>query len=179
MPSTVDERGFSKKWIKIVFLGALSVSLSAVEDLFLPAVPLPGVSLGLNNAVFLIFLEWLKPLELLIAQLLKVFLSAILYKGLNPVQLTLALSGAFAASAVLLLYKRLIYGTSFTPISISALMATAHLTAQIAASSLVLGSDVPFAYLPFSGMASVVLGSFVGLVAIKAKLFLMRQQSLD
>lgn len=163
MPSTGKKRSLDLPLIS--FLSALSVAISLIEDFFFPAVPLPGVSFGLNNAVFLVFINKLRLEELFFAQLLKVFISSILYKGLNVNSLFLSLSGALSAFLVLALYKNYLQGRGFSLITASVASASVHLTAQIYAASIILKNQAPFAYLPFSGMASVVLGFFVGLIA--------------
>jgi|GEM_PF-3683799 len=169
MRSTAKNKSFSFSGIKIAFLASLAISLNAVEELFLPAVPLPGVSFGLNNAIFLVFLNSLSFAEIAAVQALKVFVSALLFKGFNPIALFLSASGALSATAVLAAYKKYLYGTSFTLVTASILMAVFHLTAQIAAASLLVGNGAPFVYLPVSGMAAVVFGTAVGVVAGKAE----------
>lgn len=169
MQSTGKSRSFSSSAIKTAFLASLVISLNAVEELFLPAVPLPGVSFGFNNAVLLVFLNSMSPAEIAAVQALKVLLSALLFKGFSPMALFLSAAGALSATAVLLAYKKYLYGSSFTLVTASILMAVFHLTAQIAAASLLLGSNAPFVYLPVSGMAAVVFGTAVGVVAGKAE----------
>lgn len=149
----------------IAFITALSSALSIVEDLLFPAVPLPGVSFGLNNAVFLIVLKRLNVQELMIAQALKVLISGFFLKGLNLTSLFLSFSGALASTIALVVYKKYLFSRGFSLVTASVLSASVHLTAQIFASSLILKNSAPFAYLPFSGTASVFLGAFVGVIS--------------
>lgn len=166
MPST-DETGKSTRFNAplVSFLAALSSAISIVEDSFLPFIPLPGVSFGLNNAVFLVNIDKLKAKELLAAQILKVAISGILFRGLNLNYLALSFSGALASSAVLLFYKKFLSRRGFSLVSASALSSSAHVAVQISISSLMLGSPAPFSYLPLSGAASVAAGALVGVFA--------------
>lgn len=114
MPST-DETGKNTRFNAplVSFLAALSSAISIVEDSFLPFIPLPGVSFGLNNAVFLVNIDKLKAKELLAAQILKAAISGILFRGLNLNYLALSFSGALASSAVLLFYKKFLSRRGF------------------------------------------------------------------
>lgn len=171
MPLTDDANGNEKSNLSLIsFLAALASAISIVEDTFFPVIPLPGVSFGLNNAVFLISIDRLKPGELLIAQMLKVVIAGLLFKGLNINYLAMSLSGALASTAVLLFYRKFMKQKGFSLVSASALSSSAHITVQISVSSVLLSSTAPFSYLPFSGAASVAAGAIVGAIANLARL---------
>ncbi|MCX7831706.1 MAG: Gx transporter family protein [Actinobacteria bacterium] len=149
----------------IAFVAALSVAISFFEDFFLPVIPLPGVSFGLNNAVFLVFLGRLSMTEICLAELLKIVTSAAVYKGFNPISLFLSTAGTAAVLIVFVFYKKILSNQGFTLVTASVISSSLHLLAQIAVSSIILKNIGPFAYLPFSGIVSVFLGFIVGIIA--------------
>lgn len=149
----------------ISFVAALSVAISFIEDFFLPVIPLPGVSFGLNNAVFLVFLRKLSIGEICLAEILKIIASAAVYKGFNPVTLILSTVGAIAVVIVFVIYKKILSNYGFTLVTASVISSSFHLLAQISVSSILLKNLAPFSYLPFSGIVSAVLGFVVGIIA--------------
>lgn len=146
----------------LAFAFALCLVLDAVEEFYLPVIPLPGVRFGLASLPLLLFVDRLRPADIVTVQLLRIFASALLFKGFNPVSLALSLSGGVAAVVVLLLAVRL---PAISLAGTGSLMAAAHISAQFAAAALLLGTVAVFIYLPLSGTISVLAGFTTGMLA--------------
>lgn len=149
----------SKKLTLLAFVFALCLLLDAVEELYLPFLPVPGVRLGLASLPLLLFVDRLGARDLMVVQLLRIFVSALLFKGLNPVSLALSLAGGVAAVAVLVVLSR---ASVVSYAGTGALMAAVHITAQFTAAAYLLNTAAVFLYLPLSGTLSVIAGFTTG-----------------
>lgn len=174
---SIDKKDRIERYSIIAFAGAVSVGISAIEDFFFLSFPLPGVNAGLNNIVILAFSKLFSIKDLILLQILKVFINWILFKGFNLITLLMSASGTFAATIVLILViKFLNKGLSFA--GASSLMAAFHIIAQLMTASFIIGNTAPLTYAGISGVFSTILGFISGIIANKLFESLMHISSM-
>lgn len=138
---------------------ALALALGYAER-FLPTqliVPLPGVKLGLANAVTLYALYALEPLPALAILLLRCLMAS--FFGGSVTSLAFSVTGGAAAFAVMLCAKRL---PALSEIGVSILGAAGHNIGQIAAAAVLMHTAGIISYLPLMLTAGVFTGAAMG-----------------
>ncbi len=147
---------------RIARLSALAIGLTVAEAA-LPS-PIPGIKPGLANIVILLVLlrhglsaaAWVSVIRLLAGSLLT---GSFLAPGF-----WLAACGAAASLLAMTLLRRL-PDAWFGPVSLSVIMAFAHVSGQLAlAGAWLLPSAGVFALLPFFALAALVFGTVNGLI---------------
>lgn len=143
-------------------LCAMALALSYMERL-LPLqmlVPVPGIKLGLANIVTMFAIYFLGPLPAGGILAARCILSSAFGGGLTG--LAFSLTGGMLALAAMLLAKRARF---FSVYGVSVCGSAAHVTGQIAAAALLLGSATVIAYLPLLLLSSVVMGFITGAIS--------------
>jgi heptaprenyl diphosphate synthase len=149
----------TKKLALSAVLLALALSLSYVERL-LPlelVIPLPGVKLGLANAVTLYALYALDPASALIILILRCVMST--FFGGSVTSLAFSLTGGMLAFAVMLGAKKI---AALSEIGVSVLGAAGHNIGQILAAAVLMHTTGVIAYLPAMLAAGAFTGAAVG-----------------
>ena len=144
---------------RCALLTAAALIISLLENLI--PLPVPGVKLGIANAVSLYLLLYHRPREafgVLIARLLL----AALISG-NPSALLYSATGGIAA---LLLSWGLKRFSCFSPIGLSVAGAATHHIGQLCCAALITGSSSILSYLPIMLICSVVTGIVTGSLCI-------------
>lgn len=142
---------------------AAALTLSRLESLLPPFVPLPGVKLGLSNVASLIALYLLGGKAALRILLMRCGLGAVF--GGSAASLLLSLSGGALAMLAMLLARVL---PCFSIYGVSLLGAAAHGIGQIIAAMLLMRSAAIIAYLPVLLCASLPAGLAVGILGASA-----------
>lgn len=152
----------TQKLALCAMLVAMALGLSYIER-FIPLqllIPLPGVKLGLANIVTMLALYFLGTGTAFVILLLRCVMGAVFGGGISG--LLFSLTGGLLAMAVMALTKRLrflsVYGVSICG-------AAAHVTGQIAAAIVMLGSLTALSYLPLLLCTSVVMGFITGAIS--------------
>ena len=138
-------------------LTALALILSFVESQIPVFLPLPGAKVGLANIVTLFALYRLGIGYAVAVQAVRVSLSSILFGSFAS--FVYALSGA-ALSLCLMILVRLL--PRISKITVSIVGGVSHNIAQIAAASLMLGTNAVAYYLPFLLITGTVAGTVIG-----------------
>ncbi|MBR0063383.1 MAG: Gx transporter family protein [Oscillospiraceae bacterium] len=149
----------TKKLALSAVLLALALSLSYVERL-LPleiVIPLPGVKLGLANAVTLYAICALDPLSALAILILRCIMST--FFGGTATSLAFSLAGGALAFAVMLGAKKI---AALSEIGVSVLGAAGHNIGQILAAAVLMRTFGVAAYLPVMLVAGVFTGVAIG-----------------
>ena len=146
----------------LAILIAGAIILSIVEG-FIPGFGIPGIKLGLANILILITLYELGPKEALVVNLSRVYLANLLRGTIMGMGFLMSLTGAILSYLVMLLFYLLI--KKFSIIGVSVLGSIAHVLGQLLIAMLFLGSNVVIIYLPFIGIAAIITGIFVGIIA--------------
>lgn len=144
---------------RCALLTATALIISLLEN-WIP-IPVPGVKLGIANAVSLYLLLYHRPSEAFAVLTARLVLAALI-SG-NPSSLLYSAAGGFLALAVCWALRKTNW---FSPIGLSVTGAALHHVGQLTAAALVTGSSSIIAYLPVMLLCSLVTGSITGLICI-------------
>lgn len=148
---------------KRVAFGAAAVAfcmiLSFLESL-IPIIPfLPGIRLGLSNAVVLLLILADRPGFALSINLCRILLCAFLFQGVFS--LCYSLPAALCSFVVMYLLRKV---RIFTAAGKSLLSAVAHNAAQVAMASLLFQNNGMWRYFPFLAAVGAAIGFLCGLL---------------
>jgi len=152
---------FSTK--KIAYLGvflALSMIFSYVEVLIPFYFGVPGMKLGLPNAVIVILLYAFGPVEALIVNLLRIFLTSLLFT--NVFSFWFSLAGGLISFLVMFLMKRLL---SFSPCGTSIFGGVFHNVGQLLVAMVIVSNYAVSFYLPVLLIFGFLTGALNGVIA--------------
>ena len=140
-------------------MAALALVAGYVEMLVPLPVAVPGVKLGLGNAIVLFALERLDARGAFALMLVKVAGSAILFG--NPQVFAFSLAGGVLSWAVMALAVR---SRAFSVVAVSVLGGISHDAGQLAMVALLLTPQVALASAPVLAVAGTVCGLVVGIL---------------
>lgn len=141
-------------------LAAAALVCGYLEALIPLPVTVPGVKLGLGNAVVLLALTWMGPRPAVAIMLVKVVASTLLFA--NVQMLAFSLAGGLLSWAVMTLAHR---SGLFSTIATSVLGGLAHNAGQLIVVAMLLSRQVALVNAPVLAVAGVLCGAGVGLVA--------------
>lgn len=147
-----------KTLASLSLLLALSMVLSYLESLIPVFIAIPGVKLGLANAVSLFALYKLGARYAIPISLLRVFLSSLLFGSI--MSLAFSLAGALLSLFVMILLRAL---TPLSPTVVSVVGAVCHNIGQIAVAALLLSTSLVY-YLGVLIVSGVISGVLIGLL---------------
>ncbi|HEX3020654.1 MAG TPA: Gx transporter family protein [Chitinispirillaceae bacterium] len=143
----------------------LAIAINALE-LFLPRIPfLPWLKPGLANCITIVWIIRYGAKDAILFTLLRSWISGF-YFGFSFVTLTLSLSGGIIATAAMGLAWNILGKNGFLgTIGLSIIGAFFHNAAQLIAVYFLLTHNASIFYqLPFMGAASMIFGTFAGLI---------------
>ena len=144
---------------RCALLTTVALIISLLEN-FIP-IPIPGVKLGIANAVSLYLLLYYRPIESFAVLIARLLLAALI-SG-NPSSLLYSAAGGLLALFVCwFLSKR----KAFSPIGLSVAGAALHHIGQLTCATLITGSSSIIAYLPVMLLCSLITGSVTGFLCI-------------
>ncbi len=150
---------------KTVALWGVLVSLGLVLGYIEHLVPLPigiyGIKLGLSNLVTLVALYTLGAHAAIYINLMRIFLSSLLFG--NTVSLAYSLAGGIAAVIIMILAKKF---WKFGTVGVSVLGGVTHNVAQLAVAVFMVENLKIAFYLPVLLAAGAVTGFIIGTCAI-------------
>ena len=142
-------------------LTALALVAGYLEVLVPLPVSVPGVKLGLGNAVVLFALMRLGARPAGLLMLAKVLCSTLLFA--NPQMLAFSLAGGALSWAVMALAHR---SGLFSVVAVSVLGGIAHNAGQLVAVALLLSVQVALVNVPVLAIAGAVSGAVIGVVVV-------------
>ena len=150
---------------KIALLGVLLAAtiVIAIAESFIPSFTIPGIKLGFANIVILVTLYELGILEAVFINLVRVVVVSFVRGTFFSMGFFMSLTGAFMSLGVMILLYLVI--RKFSIVGVSVIGSLFHVTGQILIAMLYMGSAYVVFYLPFIGLAAVITGVIVGLVA--------------
>ena len=151
-----------KRTKKMVLMGILvsqALILHLVERLIPVPVPVPGIKLGLANAVSLITIIIFGPKEALAVVAMRTFLGSVFGGGVSSFIYSF-IGGFISIMAMAIMYKR--YRNLFSLPAISVVGAIFHNIGQILVASLIIQNAKLFYYLPLLMISAVITGLFIG-----------------
>ena len=159
------------KLVLTSLLAAISLGVYALESLIPPVVPVPGVKLGLANAVSLIALYILGGKCAIAVVFIRIFLSSLLFG--QPVSFLFSVSGGLISFGVMFLLKRFFDDNNIWALSVFG--AFGHNLGQIAAAVIITSELAVAYYFLFLIISSVITGVFTGICAQYAVKMLRKQ----
>ena len=150
---------------KTALIGVLIAAtvIIAIVESFIPSVGIPGIKLGLANIMVLVTLYELGIKEAIWVNLARVFLASLLRGTIFSMGFLMSLTGAVFSLTIMIIFYLLV--RKFSIIGVSVIGAIFHVFGQILVAMIYLGTAYILYYLPFIGIAAIVTGVFVGIVA--------------
>ena len=148
---------------KITFLGfalAVALVLSYIESLIPFFFGVPGMKLGLANAMVCSLLYVASWREAAAVNLLRILLSGLLFG--NGFSIVYSIGGALVSLIIMVLLKRI---KGLSPILVSACGGMAHNIGQILVAIIVMKTIYLIYYLPFLLTSGVVTGVLIGIIS--------------
>ncbi len=151
------------KQLTVLSLAAVTaLMLSFVESVAGINLFVPGIKLGLANAVPLLFIAVGRYRAALIVNILRILLSAIFFG--NPVSLIYSVAGGVLSWAAMCIASKVL---KFSAFGISFIGGIFHNLGQLLSAAAVFGSMSVLSYLPYLIIAGAVCGALTG-VAVTA-----------
>ncbi|HCT64316.1 MAG TPA: heptaprenyl diphosphate synthase [Lachnospiraceae bacterium] len=150
----------SKKVAYYGIFAALSVLMGYVEAMIPVPLPIPGIKLGLSNVIVLLALYVMGTKEAFFISVIRVFISALLFRGFLGFWYSVA--GAFLSYGIMVLAKK---SGKMSIIGVSVLGGIFHNLGQIVVACLIIGRTVVFYLVPVLMVSGVVTGFAIGIVA--------------
>lgn len=154
------ERIMGKKVAVCGVLVALAMIFSYIEVLIPFNFGVPGMKLGLANLVIVIGFYFLKPKEVLLISLVRIFLMGYMFG--NGMSIIYSLAGGMLSFLVMLLLKKFV---NLSIIGISIAGGVFHNVGQLAAAVAVLHNTAVFYYFPALLVSGVVTGFLIGILS--------------
>lgn len=143
-----------------MLLGA-ALMLSYLESFVPLPLPLPGFKLGLANIALLVCFELVSPTAALFLQILRISISALLFG--SPATFWFSLAGGTLSYIVVAVFYAF-FRKHVSELGISIASAAMHNIGQLLAAAVIFSSAAVFAYLPWLLFASLIFGSFTGII---------------
>ena len=150
----------SKKVAVCGVLVALAMIFSYIEVLIPFNFGIPGMKLGLANLVIVIGFYFLKPQEVLLISLVRIFMMGYMFG--NGMSIIYSLAGGMVSFLIMFILKKTEH---FSIIGISIAGGVFHNVGQIAAAVAVLENIAVFYYFPVLLISGVVTGFLIGILS--------------
>lgn len=147
---------------KMVLMGILvsqALILHLIERMIPVPVPVPGIKLGLANAVSLIAIVFFGPKEALLVVAMRTFLGSVFGGGISSFLYSF-IGGSISTLAMAIMYKK--FRNLFSLPAISVVGAIFHNIGQIFVASIIVQNMKLFYYLPLLLISAVITGLFIG-----------------
>lgn len=150
---------------KIALLGVLLAATIVVGILesFIPSFTIPGIKLGFANIIILVTLYEVGIVEAVLIDLLKVLIVSLVRGSFLSMGFFMSLTGAVLSLGIMILLSKLF--KKFSIIGVSVLGSIFHVTGQIIIAMIYMSSAYVVYYLPIIGLAAIVTGVIVALIA--------------
>ena len=135
----------------------IAVALNYFESVFFLNGAIPGIKIGISNIVVLTVIYIYSCKEAVLISAFKSVLTGMLFS--NGVSFIYSLSGGIMSALVMAMFKRF---NGVSSIGVSMTGAFVHISVQIIAAWLILGSEAVFYYYPYMLTVSVCTGFING-----------------
>jgi len=149
----------TKKMVLLGILVSQALILHLIERLIPVPVPVPGIKLGLANAISLMTIAFFGAKEAIIVVALRTFLGSVFGGGVSSFLYSL-MGGTLSALVMAVMYRK--SGNLFSLPAISVVGAIFHNIGQILVASLIVQNMRLFYYLPVLMISAVITGLFIG-----------------
>jgi len=148
-----------KRFVFTGILSALALVIFVAEAQIPPIVPIPGIKLGLSNAVTLIAIVCLGKKEGAAVLLVRIVLGNV-FAG-QALSFFYSIAGGVLSFTVMCLFVNILSGNRLWAVSV--LGALAHNIGQLAVAVFITKTPQVLWYAPFLAISGIVTGAFVGL----------------
>ena len=168
--------GISNKKIALfsIYL-ASSIILQAVEYMFLPQVPIPGVKVGMANIIVLLMLGSFTLPEIGLSVVLRVIISSLATGTMMTPSFYLSLGGAVLSFLVIAIFYKTLYGR-LSLVGMAMVGAVAHNIGQLVVAYFLIDNISIIAYGPVLMLAALPFGILTGVIA---RITLNKLEGLD
>ena len=143
---------------------SLGLILQAVEAMYMPAIPIPGIKLGLANLVTLLMLFYFSPIEILAHTIARLLLASLILGSFLSVSFYFSAAGALLSLAVILTLHKALY-PRISLVGLSLAGAAFHNVGQLTVAFLLVKTTAVYLQLPILLIASIPMGLIIGLSA--------------
>lgn len=143
---------------------AFGLILQAVEAIYLPSVPIPGIKLGLANLVTLLMLFYFNPLEILAYTVLRLVLASFILGSFLGPAFYFSAGGAFLSVIALIVAYNVLYPKT-SLIGLSLIGAVFHNIGQLTVAFWLVKTAAVYIQLPLLLLASIPMGLIIGIAA--------------
>ncbi len=151
-------RNSTRRLTTLSLITAFALILSFIESRLPAFTAIPGIKVGLANIAVIFVLYKLGAREAVTVSLVRVLMVSILFG--SPVSLVYSILGAALSLTVMIIMKRL---TPLSEVTVSIIGAICHNIGQIAAASIMLGTNAVIYYLPYLLVFGIIAGLVVGI----------------
>lgn len=147
---------------KMVLMGILvsqALILHLIERMIPVPAPVPGIKLGLANAISLMTIVLFGPKEALLVVAMRTFLGSVFGGGISSFIYSF-IGGTISTLAMAVMYRK--FRNLFSLPAISVVGAIFHNIGQIFAASIIVQNMKLFYYLPVLLISAVITGLFIG-----------------
>ncbi len=153
-----------KKISRLAMLIALSVVIGVIEShIIIFNNIIPGLKLGLANAIIILVLYIYGFKDALTVSILRVILVSLLINGLFTVPFYFSLSGAILSIIAMALVKKI---KIFSIIGVSVIGSIMHSIGQILIGIVIINKNIIY-YLPYLLIFSIITGIIIGIISKK------------
>lgn len=166
-----------KKTVELGFFLAVALILSYIESLIPISIGIPGIKLGLPNAVAVLLLydqDNAGVKEAALVNGLRIVLSGFLFSNLYAI--IYALSGAVFSMTAMLIGKKL---NCFSVVGVSVLGGVFHNIGQIIVAMFVVETFAVSYYVPVLIIAGTLTGALLGIIVMELMLYLRHYRQHD
>lgn len=160
MPLTINPKKISYFSIYL----SIAIALSAIEYMFFPNLPVPGIKIGLANLVVLLMLGNYNSWEIGLMVLLRVFISSVIIGTLMTPAFYFSLGGGIMSYIFIIIVYKAFYG-KVSLVGIGVIGAAAHNIGQIAVAYFLIQQMAVIAYLPVLILSAIPFGILTGAAA--------------
>ncbi len=154
-----------KRMIILALLLAAGTAIYVIESLYFPAVPIPGVKLGLTNIITLILVVFFSWKDCIFNAIARTLVGSIITGVFFTPAFVFSFGGALVSTIVMLITYKLFYG-KFSLVGISVAGAVSHnLTQLVLAATLFIKHWGIVLQVPILILSATVTGTANGMVA--------------
>lgn len=150
----------TKHFVYLTLLSAMAITLSLIESIYIGSFTF-GIKIGLANIIALITIKLLGPRDMIIVNLMRVFISTLMRGLIFGSTFWISLGGVLLSSAVLILLDHLKSSLLFT----SVMCSISHSVGQVLVVMAFYNQPAVAAILPYLLLGSIPMGFLTGYVA--------------
>ncbi len=143
---------------------AFGLILQAIEAIYLPSIPIPGIKLGLANLVTLLMLFYFNPVEIFAYTVLRLVLASLILGSFLAPAFYFSAAGAFLSTTIIILLFKTLY-PKISLIGLSLVGAAFHNIGQLTVAFWLVKTTAVYMQLPILLIASIPMGLIIGTAA--------------